>query len=136
LIKAVKLSKSEFYSFGIITYIGVAKQYRYEGTKFKTNFDIRREQSLDGQINMFTNEACVYSCIMTYNFEQSDDDVVFFYNQRGKGKMKFDVMKNDFGWGQMPFSKLVQNFIFSPTCSKIFWYLGNSTFFLVFMTQC
>jgi hypothetical protein len=73
---------------------------------------VTKEQSLDGQINMFTNEACVYSCIMTNNFEQSDDHFVFFYNQRGKTEWEFDVMKNDFGCDQMSFSKLEQNTVF------------------------
>ncbi len=87
---------------------------------------VTKEQNLDGQINMFTNEACVYGCIMTNNFEQSDDEVVFFYNQRGKTEREFDVLKNDFGWDRMPFSKLEQNtvfLLFTAMCRNLYNYI-------------
>jgi hypothetical protein len=87
---------------------------------------VTKEQNIDGQINMFTNEACVYNCIMTNNFEQSDNEVVFFYNQRGKAEKEFDVLKNDFGWGQMPFSKLEQNtvfLLFTAMCRNLYNYI-------------
>ena len=87
---------------------------------------VTKEQSIDGQINMFTNEACVYGCIMTNNFEQSDDEVVFFYNQRGAAEQEFDVVKNDFGWNQMPFSRLEQNtvfLLFTAMCRNLYNYI-------------
>ena len=79
------------------------KTYRIVVTK-----QVRR----DGQINMFTGEAYNYSPILTNDFEMSDDEVVFFYNARGAQEREFDVMKNDFGWNNMPFSKLEQNTVF------------------------
>lgn len=87
---------------------------------------VTKEKKVDGQINMFTNEAFVYSCIMTNNFEKTDDDVVFFYNQRGKAEREFDVLKNDFGWDSMPFSKLEQNtvfLLFTAMCRNIYNYI-------------
>lgn len=41
-----------------------------------------------------------------------DDEVVFFYNARGAKEREFDILKNDFGWRKMPFSKLEQNTVF------------------------
>ena len=73
---------------------------------------VTKEASQDGQLNIFTNEACVYSCIMTNDLEKSDDEIVFFYNQRGAIEREFDVLKNDFGWKHMPFSKLEHNTVF------------------------
>ena len=73
---------------------------------------VTKEARKDGQINMFTGEACNYSSILTNDFEMTDDEVVFFYNARGAEEREFDVLKNDFGWNNMPFSKLEQNTVF------------------------
>ena len=73
---------------------------------------ITKEARRDGQINMFTGEAYNYSSILTNDFEMTDDEVVYFYNARGAKEREFDVLKNDFGWNNMPFSKLEQNTVF------------------------
>ena len=73
---------------------------------------ITKEPREDGQLNMFTGEAFNYRGILTNDFESSNDEVVFFYNQRGAIEREFDVLKNDFGWNNMPFSKLEQNTVF------------------------
>jgi len=65
-----------------------------------------------GKMNMITNEACDYSAIITNNQDKTADEVVIFYNQRGTAEREFDVLKNDFGWDKMPFSKLEQNTVF------------------------
>lgn len=79
------------------------KQYRLVVTK---------EPRDDGQTNMFTGEAYNYRGILTNDFESSNDNVVIFYNQRGAIEREFDVLKNDFGWNNMPFSELEQNTVF------------------------
>jgi hypothetical protein len=73
---------------------------------------VTKEYRRDRQINMFTGEACNYSPIVTNDFEMTDDQVVFFYNARGGEEKEFDVVKNDFGWNKMPFSKIEQNAVF------------------------
>lgn len=73
---------------------------------------VTKKNNKDGQLDVFTKEACEYSAIMTNDFELTDDEVVFFYNQRGAKEREFDVMKNDFGWNNMPFSKIEQNTVF------------------------
>ena len=87
---------------------------------------VTKEANLDGQINMFTNEACVYSCIMTNDFTKTDDEVVYFYNQRGATEREFDVLKNDFGWKHLPFSRLEQNTVFlllTAICRNLYNYI-------------
>lgn len=79
------------------------KQYRLVVTK---------EARRDGQINIFTGEAYNYSPVMTNDWEMTDDEVVHFYNARGAEEREFDILKNDFGWNKMPFSKLEQNAVF------------------------
>jgi transposase len=73
---------------------------------------VTKEARRDGQINIFTGEAYNYSPILTNDFEMTDDEVVYFYNARGTEEREFDILKNDFGWKRMPFSKLEQNTVF------------------------
>ncbi len=89
-----------------------------KGNKEKTNslkeyrIVVTKEARRDGQLNLFTGEAYNYNVVMTNDFEMTDDEVVFFYNARGAREREFDVLKNDFGWDKMPFSKLEQNTVF------------------------
>lgn len=73
---------------------------------------VTKEPRRDGQLNLFTGEAYNYSIIMTNDFDLTNDDVVFFYNARGASEREFDILKNDFGWNKMPFSKLEENTVF------------------------
>ena len=80
----------------------------------------------DGQVNLFTEEACLYKAIITNDHEMSNDEVFYFYNQRGAEEKEFDVLKNDFGWNNIPFSKLNENtvyMIFMAMCRNIYSYL-------------
>ena len=89
---------------------------------------ITKEKRNDGQINMFTGEAYNYQAIITNDFEMTDDEVVFFYNQRGKIERQFDILKNDFGWNNMPFSKLIYNtvfLLFTSICRNIYDFIIN-----------
>ncbi|MHA7112553.1 IS1380 family transposase [Sunxiuqinia elliptica] len=73
---------------------------------------VTKQARPDRQLNLFTGEAYNYSIIMTNDFELTNDEVVFFYNARGASEREFDLLKNDFGWNKMPFSKLEQNTVF------------------------
>lgn len=90
------------------------KTYRLVITKRKRD---------DKQVNLFTGEAYNYSAIITTDYDKTSDEIVFFYNQRGTIEKEFDVLKNDFGWNNMPFSKLEQNtvfLIFTAICRNIY----------------
>lgn len=73
---------------------------------------VTKEKRRDGQINLFTNEAYAYSAIITNDTEMANHQVVNFYNQRGSIEKEFDILKNDFCWDNMPFSKLSQNTVY------------------------
>lgn len=93
------------------------KEYRLVITKVKRN---------DNQINAFTNEAYNYSAILTNDWEKNKNDVAAFYNQRGAIEKEFDVLKNDFGWNNLPFSKLEQNtvfLLFTAICRNLYHYI-------------
>lgn len=52
--------------------------------------------------------------------------MVSFYNQRGAIEKEFDVLKNDFGWNNLPFSKLEQNTVFlmfTAMCRNLYQYI-------------
>ena len=56
----------------------------------------------------------------------SNDQIVKFYNQRGAIEKEFDVLKNDFVWNKMPFSKLAYNtvfLVFTAMCRNIYSYM-------------
>ena len=56
----------------------------------------------------------------------TNNEIVFFYNQRGTIEKEFDVLKNDFGWNNLPFSKLEQNtvfMIFTAICRNLYHYI-------------
>jgi len=87
---------------------------------------ITKEPRKDGQINLFTGEAFEYSAILTNDFEKGDNEIVYFYDQRGKQEREFDVLKNDFAWDKLPFSKLEENTVFlivSAMCRNIYNYI-------------
>lgn len=87
---------------------------------------VTKESNKDGQINLFTGEACIYSAILTNDFDKSNDEVVIFYNQRGKQEREFDILKNDFAWNRMPFSKLEYNTVYliiTAICRNIYNYI-------------
>jgi hypothetical protein len=87
---------------------------------------VTKEAKKDGQMDLFTREACIYSAILTNEFDKSDDEVVLFYNQRGKQEREFDILKNDFAWNRMPFSKLEYNTVYliiTAICRNIYNYI-------------
>lgn len=87
---------------------------------------ITKELRDDGQINTFTGEAYNYRGILTNDFKRTNNEVVFFYNQRGAIEREFDILKNDFGWNSMPFSKLEQNTVFliiMGMCRNLYQYI-------------
>ena len=80
----------------------------------------------DKQINAFTNEAYLYSAIITNDNKRHFNEVVEYYNKRGTAEREFDVLKNDFGWNNLPFSKLEQNtvfLLFSAMCRNLYQYI-------------
>lgn len=84
---------------------------------------IMKVPRVDGQINLFTNEAFLYKAIVTNDYEMSDVEIFNFYNQRGAKEKEFDILKNDFGWDNIPFSNLNENTVFmilTAMCRNVF----------------
>ena len=73
---------------------------------------VKRKLKEDNQLDLFTLDPFEYRAILTNNKGLSTEEVVEFYNHRGNMEKQFDILKNDFGWNHMPFSKLQQNTVF------------------------
>ena len=73
---------------------------------------VKRKRNKTGQINIITNDDYDYRSILTNNKNLSSVESAWFYNQRGNMEKQFDILKNDFGWNNMPFSQMNQNTVF------------------------
>jgi hypothetical protein len=92
------------------------KNYQVASLKFKQfNEDknyrlvIMREKTTNNQIDAFTSDAFKYRSILTNDWNNTEKQIIEYYNNRGTSEKIFDVMNNDFGWKRMPFSFLNQN---------------------------
>ena len=104
----------------------IAKRTKQQHLLKEYRLIVTKERRNDGQSNLFTGEAFNYSTIITNDFEKTPDQIVFFYNQRGAIEREFDIMKNDFGWYNMPFSKMQYNTVFlilTAICRNIYHYI-------------
>ena len=54
----------------------------------------------------------MYRCIITNDWNNSEKDIITYYNQRGASERNFDCQNNDFGWAHLPFSYLNENAVF------------------------
>jgi len=87
---------------------------------------VKRKPTSDGQLNLFTQDHYEYRAILTNNKQWSAAEIARFYNHRGNMEKQFDILKNDFGWNNMPFSKLNQNTVFlyiTAICRNLYHYI-------------
>lgn len=107
----------------------IAKRSKQQDSLVSCRLVVTKTKRADGQINLFTGEDNIYSAILTNDFKLPDDQIVFFYNQRGAIEREFDVLKNDFAWDKMPFSKIEQNTVFliiTAICRNLYEFIINS----------
>lgn len=102
--KKVSIGSKEF-EVASVSYkpFGEEKSYRYV---------VSREANKTSQIDVFQGDSFIYRAIITNDDQMSDEEIVFYYNQRGGSEKIFDQMNNDFGWGNLPFSFLEQNTVY------------------------
>ena len=79
------------------------KQYRIAVT---------RKKRKDGQIDMLSGSAYTYQGIITNNYEQTEKEVIEFYNQRGDAENSNRYMLNDFNLHHLPFPDLSTNTVY------------------------
>ena len=70
---------------------------------------IMRERGDNKQLDLFTEDNKKYRTILTNDWDSTEQEIIEYYNQRGKSEKVFDVMNNDFGWKHLPASFLNEN---------------------------
>lgn len=53
-----------------------------------------------------------YRSILTDDRDSSEQEVIEYYNKRGTEEKAIDILNNDFGWKNMPFSFMEENTVF------------------------
>ena len=93
--------------------IGVQKydcnSFEYDFGNSKHRIVVYRQKNKSGQTNLHTGDDYKYLFIITNDRNSSEQDIIVFYNQRGKTEKVFDELNNDFNSKHLPFSKLDQN---------------------------
>ena len=80
----------------------------------------------DEQLDLFTRDNMQYRSILTNDYESSEKEIIEYYNQRGTEERTIDVLNNDFGWKNMPFSFMEENTVFLTVmmmCKNIYTWL-------------
>jgi hypothetical protein len=95
------------------------KEYQVASLPFTAFFEdtnyrlvIAREKTNDPQLDLFEGEKFKYRCILTNNHEQTEKEVIEFYNQCGSSEKTFDIQNNDFGWRHLPTSNMNANTLY------------------------
>jgi hypothetical protein len=70
------------------------------------------EKSDERQADLFFGDNCIYRCILTNDWDSTEQEVIEYYNQRGRSEQTFDIQNNDFGWGHLPCSDMNHNTVY------------------------
>ena len=76
---------------------------------------VQRQEMKDKEGKVVTDlfgKRYVYRCIITNDWDMSEEEVIRYYNQRGESERNFDVENNDFGRAHQPFSDMKDNTVF------------------------
>ena len=73
---------------------------------------VQRQRRQKGeQLDLFDGEY-TYRCILTNDWDMTDEEIILHYNKRGAAEQVFDRQNNDFGWAHLPKSFMNQNTVF------------------------
>lgn len=120
-------ASNEIMEVGEITITPFQKQSRKDKKVTREyRLIVKRKPKKDSQLSLFTQDAYEYRAILTNNTRWSTIEIAQFYNHRGNMEKQFDILKNDFGWNNMPFSKINQNTVFlyiTAICRNLYHYI-------------
>ena len=66
----------------------------------------------DPQMQDLFGRKYIYRCILTNDWERTEQEIIILYNQRGARERDFDSLNNDFMWKHLPCSYLKENTVF------------------------
>ncbi|OQX96700.1 MAG: hypothetical protein B6I20_14145 [Bacteroidetes bacterium 4572_117] len=73
---------------------------------------VSREKTKNQQLDLFTGDNMKYRSILTDDWDSSEQEIIEYYNKRGTEEKAIDILNNDFGWKNMPFSFMEENTVF------------------------
>jgi len=73
---------------------------------------VMREETSDPQLDLFEGKKFNYRCILTNDHQNTEKEVIEYYNQRGASEKTFDIQNNDFGWKHLPTSDMNANTVY------------------------
>jgi hypothetical protein len=73
---------------------------------------IMREDGGNQPADLFTGDNFIYRSILTNDWDSTEEEVIRYYNGRGRSENIFDVQNNDFGWNRLPFSDMKNNTVY------------------------
>ena len=82
---------------------------KWEGKAYR--LVIQRQRRADGEQDLWEGEY-TYRCILTNDWDMTDEEIILHYNKRGTAEQVFDRQNNDFGWAHLPKSFMNQNTVF------------------------
>ena len=116
-------STGEAIEVGSINFTPFAQYYKAGTSPKEYRLLVKRKKNHTGQINISTQDDHDYWAVISNDFECHVEDGLKFYYKRGKVEKEFDILKNDFGWSNLPFSQLGQNTVFlyfSAMCRNLY----------------
>ena len=121
--KETRDSTGEAIEVGSVRFSPFAKYYKAGTAPKEYRLLVKRKKNHTGQINIMTQDDYEYWAVVTNDFECLAEEGLKFYYKRGKVEKEFDILKNDFGWSNLPFSQLGQNTVFlyfSAMCRNLY----------------
>jgi hypothetical protein len=118
-----KDQKGEDVLIGSIEYCPFLKKKEKGSPANKYRLLVKKKIRPDGQTNLITNDAFDYHSVITNDFTTDLKIALDFYYHRGAAEKQFDILKNDFGWNNLPFSNLNENTVFlyfSAMCKNLY----------------
>ena len=85
----------------------------------------RQRKQKGEQLDIFDGEY-TYRCILTNDWDMTDEEIIQHYNKRGTAEQVFDRQNNDFGWAHLPKSFMNQNTVFlllTATAANFYQYI-------------
>lgn len=120
---AAKDQKGEDILIGSVECFPFLNKYEKGEPSNKYRLLIKKKLRLDGQVDLMTNDAFDYHSVITNDFTTDLKIALDFYYHRGAAEKQFDILKNDFGWNNLPFSNLNENTVFlyfSAMCRNLY----------------
>jgi len=100
--------------------------YEKEEEKKTYRLVVMRRKTGNKQFDMFTKDTMEYRSILTNDWKSTEKEVIEYYNKRGTEEKTIDILNNDFGWSNMPFSFMEENTVFLMVmmiCKNIYTWL-------------